>query len=343
MPEDENHTQSPAGLAEPVDHVDTAGAPKRQGEPQEAGVHTQAALVVGFACIGCVVTQAVLGLLFGVDPRVAMAAGAVVGFIAGACCLGPMVIAPITATDRRRREMIARIERIARTDREELFEDLLTCSSDPALGPLAQALHSALTRAHADRLEAAALRREMAHRVERETGKRTRSLEHAAERDELTGLTNRRGFDRRLEELIAHAKETSTELALVALDMDRFKNLNDTCGHEKGDEALIIAGELLMAHTREGDLAARIGGDELFLVLAGADAERCSHVCARISDLFARHPAGSGIPWPGMSFGVSFWHADKAQDTAHLKRMADEALYASKANGRGTVTFARAA
>ncbi len=300
-------------------------------------------LSVLVVCIGAV--GQIVGALIGFGPGVSLLGGCVLGIGSGIFLAQRLVVAPALASDAKRRAMIARIERVTRADREELFDDLLICSSDKALGPLAHAVHDALVRAHRDRLEAAALRREMVHKVDRETTKRTATLTTAAERDELTGLLNRRGFDRRLADTIDDARETGVEVTLLAMDMDRFKRLNDNHGHEKGDEALRIAGDLISAHTRDGDLGARVGGDELFLVLRDADAAAATDVGERLISLFTNHPAGSDLDglWPGLSIGIARLLGDGAADADQLKKLADNALYQSKNNGRGRVTLARAA
>lgn len=310
----------------------------------QASLRARAVLLVVLIACAVGVGQIASGLA-GLRPGAALLIGIVGASTLGVALINRLVVDRAEATDRKRRAMIERIERVARTDREERFDDLLECEKDAALGPLAHAVHDALTRAHKDRLEAAALRREMTHKVDRETSRRTATLTHAAERDELTGLLNRRGFERRLGEIIEDCRGTNEELVLLAIDMDHFKQLNDTCGHEKGDEALRIAGDLLRAHTRGDDFAARVGGDELFLVLRNVDGARARGVGERLIDLFVKHPAGNGLPcrWPGMSIGVAKLLGDRAEDADDLKRLADEALYASKRAGRGRITFARAA
>jgi diguanylate cyclase (GGDEF)-like protein len=327
-----------------MDQADGATPDIVEKAPDEASLRARAVLLVVLIACAVGVGQIVSGLA-GLTPGVSLLVGIVSGSVLGAVLVNRLVIERAEASDRKRKAIIARIARVARTDREELFDDLLICEQDAALGPLAKAVHDALTRAHKDRLEAAALRREMAHKVNRETSKRTATLTNEAERDELTGLYNRRGFDKRLNEVIERCRTQQEELVLLAIDMDNFKMLNDTCGHEKGDEALRIAGDLLRAHTRGDDFAARVGGDELFLALGNVDKARALGVGERLIDLFIKHPAGNGLPcdWPGMSIGVARLIADGAQDADDLKRIADEALYESKRAGRGRVTFARAA
>ncbi|GAB4522303.1 MAG: hypothetical protein Tsb0013_25050 [Phycisphaerales bacterium] len=321
--------------------------------PTETGTQPEAERAAGFraramllACIVvfvCVVGE-LLASLAGLPARVAMIVGTTAGVLGGLLGAGPLVAAPALASDARRRAMIDRIARVARTDRASTFDELLEVEDDPALGPLARALHEALTGAHRDRLEAAALRREMAHKVEKESRKRTATLTHEAERDELTGLLNRRGFERALRMMIERAHRAGTEVTLLAIDMDRFKQLNDTCGHDAGDEALRMAGELIGAHTRDTDISARVGGDEFFIAFDHVDTEAAITIGERLIDLFSNHPVGRSMEvWPGMSIGVARLRADGAKDANDLRRIADEALYRSKREGRGRVSRPRAA
>jgi diguanylate cyclase (GGDEF)-like protein len=281
-------------------------------------------------------------LAVGAPTAGALLGGLGLSLFVGVCVARPLVVRPATSTLGRRERIIGRIRTLATSDRADSFQRLLEEGDDPLLGPLARAVHGALTSAHRDRLEAARLRRELDALVHREASRRTAHLQHLSERDELTGLYNRRGFDGALERLIDQARATGEELALIAMDLDHFKRLNDTCGHETGDRALKIIGDLLGAHIREGDLAARIGGDEFFLVMAGTDGPRAEAAAKRIIDLFARHPAGAGLaaPWPGVSAGIALVREHGAQNTAHLKRLADQALYASKRAGRNRATRA---
>ena len=319
-------------------------APVSAGDSERAAGFRARAMLLCCLVVFTTIAGELVGSWWGMSERIALLAGACSGVLLGVFCSGPMVAAPAMASDAKRRAIIARITRLAKHDRDTTFDELLEFEHDAALGPLAEALHGALTSAHADRLEAAALRREMAHKVDKESRRRTARLTHEAERDELTGLLNRRGFERALGSMIERAIEGGTEVTLLAIDMDRFKQLNDTCGHDAGDEALRLAGELIGAHTRATDIGARVGGDELFVVFDHVSMEAALSIGERLIDHFTNHPTGRTMEvWPGMSIGVAGLRADRARDAEDLRRLADEALYQSKRDGRGRITRARAA
>ncbi len=105
-----------------------------------------------------------------------------------------------------------------------------------------------------------------------------------AETDALTELPNRRSFDRALRRACAGPA------ALVAIDIDHFKEVNDTYGHAAGDEALRLLGRLLLSALREGDVAARIGGEEFTVLLPGGDLRLAMEVAERLRALVASRP-----------------------------------------------------
>lgn len=277
-----------------------------------------------------------LGLAMELDARAAALAGIGLGTISGAMLSVVFVLLPAARAARDRRSMIERIEAVAAEEREASFESLLAIDARHELSELARAVHQALAGAHSDRLEAARLRREMNALVEREARKHVAHLTTLSMTDELTGLANRRGFEQGLTQMVDRAKREGAELALLAIDLDNFKQLNDTCGHQKGDEALSVAGDLLQAHVRERDLAGRMGGDELFIALYGVDGRRAEAVADRLIRLFASHPKASqpSVPWPSMSVGISLLREDRCADASELRAFADQALYVSKRRGR---------
>lgn len=158
-------------------------------------------------------------------------------------------------------------------------------------------------------------------------------LHRAAEHDVLTGLANRRAFDSRLA-IAVSAALSGTAFALVMMDVDHFKSVNDRFGHPAGDAVLSWLGSTLQAAARQGDLVARYGGEEFVALLSGAHAAGAAAWAERVRVLVSVGPA----PVPGgvtISAGVAAWRpGDIAADGV---RRADLALYAAKAAGRDRV------
>src|SRR6185436_6180964 len=109
-------------------------------------------------------------------------------------------------------------------------------------------------------------------------------LEQMAATDPLTGLYNRRHFARVLEQLFAEAQRYDKDLACVMIDLDGYKQLNDTYGHQIGDQLLTMAGKVITANMRRMDIAARYGGDEFVLLLPQAGVEEANNAATRIRD-----------------------------------------------------------
>ncbi len=168
---------------------------------------------------------------------------------------------------------------------------------------------------------------------------RTR-IEHNALHDSLTGLPNRRYLDEMLKRHAADGYHGSGSIALLHIDLDRFKQINDTLGHAAGDAMLIHASKVLRANCRETDFVARIGGDEFVIVSsAGSDDERLNALAARIVREM-RKPAyyeGHACRF-GVSVGLAVARAADI-DVKQLLINADIALYRAKARGRNRHEF----
>src|SRR5256885_16433641 len=107
-----------------------------------------------------------------------------------------------------------------------------------------------------------------------------------AETDGLPGRANRRHFSRVLEQLFAEAQRYDKDLACVMIDLDGYKQVNDTLGHQVGDQLLVMAGKVISANMRKMDVAARYGGDEFVLLLPQAGAEEAANAATRIREEF---------------------------------------------------------
>ena len=168
---------------------------------------------------------------------------------------------------------------------------------------------------------------------------RRESLLKQAYYDDLTGLPNRQLFKDRLERELAHAKRTHTQVALIYIDLDRFKNVNDSMGHSAGDALLLEVGRRLAAHVRESDTLARLGGDEFVLIAPGPD-EQPAHVVAERLQAALREPivVQDATCFVQASIGLAVYPQDGA-DAEALLRSADIAMYRTKTAGRGGVTY----
>ena len=155
-------------------------------------------------------------------------------------------------------------------------------------------------------------------------------LEELADTDELTGLPNRRAWNRELEVALSTADRRKTPLCVALIDVDHFKQLNDQSGHQAGDRLLKSAAAAWRSALRPADVLARPGGDEFTLVLPDCDLDRARVVVERIR---AATPAGRTC-----SIGVAQW--DRAEAAEELVARVDEALYAAKQGGRDRVVLA---
>ena len=165
---------------------------------------------------------------------------------------------------------------------------------------------------------------------------RVQNLHNRATRDALTGVSNRAEFDRRHEELIAGHGTSGEPLALIICDIDKFKSINDTYGHQAGDAALIEFASLIDRHSRGNDLVARYGGEEFVLLCPGCSGPSAVNKAEEIRRALAAtpQPALSNTKMTA-SFGVTDIQPGDTPETM-LKR-ADEALYEAKESGRNRV------
>jgi diguanylate cyclase (GGDEF)-like protein len=161
-------------------------------------------------------------------------------------------------------------------------------------------------------------------------------LVETARTDELTGLPNRRAFNEELARACARAARSSDPLSLCALDLDHFKNVNDRFGHQVGDEVLAKTAEVLRATLREGDVAARFGGEEFVALLPVTDSATAHAVAERIRAAIAAAPVRPGLGVT-VSIGTASATAAADHDASDLVRRADRALYAAKRAGRDQV------
>ncbi len=166
----------------------------------------------------------------------------------------------------------------------------------------------------------------------------TRDLAYLASHDDLTGLMNRPQFERRLAELLESSQADESTHALMFLDLDQFKIVNDTCGHEAGDELLRQIAELLRTSLRSGDTLARLGGDEFGVLIVGCKPAHATEVASKLllaisQYRFVWRERGFDV---GVSIGVVAIGSDSESVNA-LMSAADLACYAAKDAGRNRV------
>ena len=174
----------------------------------------------------------------------------------------------------------------------------------------------------------------------------TRSYEEAlllAERDPLTSLYNHRGIHKRLAGESLRAQQNGCELSLIMMDMDDFKLLNDTYGHPAGDAMLRQVSDEIRGVLRHADLAGRVGGDEILIVLPNTGSAGAAQFSDRLLSTLAARPCiteqGASIPIR-VSLGLATF-PDDTQSLAQLVGIADANLYASKQRGGNTATAIR--
>lgn len=164
--------------------------------------------------------------------------------------------------------------------------------------------------------------------------------------DPLTGLANRRHFELTLARACEEAAETGSGVAVMMIDIDYFKQFNDTAGHLDGDRCLAIVARAIGGQVREGrDLAARLGGEEFVVLMPATDLDTATEIAERvhtaIGALREPHPGRPGGGFVSVSIGVAAICAPARDlDPAALLAAADEAMYAAKTGGRNRVVRA---
>ena len=166
-------------------------------------------------------------------------------------------------------------------------------------------------------------------------------LQHLADHDSLTGLFNRRRFEEELARELAVSERHGSPAALLAIDLDNFKYINDSLGHSAGDQLIVGVGEALLERLRKTDVLARLGGDEFAVILPRADEHAASRVAGALLDSVAAvvlQTAGSVKRSVTASIGISIFEPGSEITAEELHVEADIAMYDAKEAGRGRAT-----
>ena len=160
-------------------------------------------------------------------------------------------------------------------------------------------------------------------------------LEEQAYTDSLTGLLNRRGWMKHAELTLAHARRHRWNVAVLLLDLDHFKHVNDVYGHEVGDRALHLLGRAIQGCLRESDVSGRMGGEEFVLLLPHIDPPDAQALDQRLRDTYRKLTADRMRLELNFSSGIAFCNLKEPEALKKALIQADGAMYQAKASGRG--------
>jgi diguanylate cyclase (GGDEF)-like protein len=260
-----------------------------------------------------------------------------------------LVVIAVIATLLLTRRLVAPMRRLMRAARavgSGRLDVYVPAGSSDEMGLLTHTFNHMTQRLSESQSEVASYQRTLEEKV----AQRTRELEvataHAyklAQHDILTGLPNRSLLNQRLKQILAQAQRDGTHVGCLFLDFDHFKRINDTLGHDAGDQLLQAIAQRLTSAVRESDTVARLGGDEFVVILPGLDPEPATFevmtVLTRVRDAFqAPFRLADQTPTLTCSIGVALYPVD-AQDGIGLIKQADTAMYAAKEAGRNAYRF----
>jgi len=247
------------------------------------------------------------------------------------------------------RHLVGPIERLSRAARAFASGELETrveIDRRDEIGELGRAFNGMADQLARSHNQLVRLNAELEDRVLQRTTdleEANQQLREMASRDSLTGLYNRRHFNDMLSHYFAEARRYNTDLTCMMIDLDNFKRVNDTMGHQTGDELLRLTADIIHSSIRQSDLAVRYGGDEFAVLLpqtsptdARASAER---ILSRFRVELAEKLPEAGIA--SLSIGLVSRDQDRPDSAVELVNLADEALYLAKAGGKNRITVAR--
>ena len=323
-----------------IEIVGSVVAPRREPAPSDPGPVAASANPEAATPIGLIR----LGMSREVQRR--QFREQVVGAIGVASLLLVVAIVASLLLTRRLVAPMRRLMRAARAVGAGRLDVYVPAHSSDELGLLTHTFNHMTQKLAASQSEVASYQRTLEEKVVQ----RTRELEAAtaqayklAQHDILTGLPNRSLLNQRLRQILAQAQRDGTHVACLFLDFDHFKRINDTLGHDAGDQLLQAIAQRLTSAVRESDTVARLGGDEFVVILPGLDPEPAMFevmtVLTRVRDAFqAPFRLGDQTPTLTCSVGVALYPGD-AEDGTGLIKQADTAMYAAKDAGRNAYRF----
>jgi diguanylate cyclase (GGDEF)-like protein len=215
-------------------------------------------------------------------------------------------------------------------DRTDSIRQLATRNDE--VGELCQAVDDLLGTFVSQRVRAHSMTRTMHDTIRKETSRATAALKREAMTDSLTGLGNRRALEEFEERMhVMTPTKPDTLVAAMVIDVDDFKQLNDTAGHRQGDECLKFIGTVLQASTRREDCALRLGGDEFLVMMLDRSREEMKAVADRVISLLRQMPwpGGAGQP-PTVSVGMAEAALSEVESLEEIVAAADAAMYQAK-------------
>jgi diguanylate cyclase (GGDEF)-like protein len=294
------------------------------GGGEEEGVH--GAVVLGLRTEGLGMTVARFQLV---------QAGAVAAVSLACLALMPWLTRRWTGP---MRELVAATQRLAQGKPPEP----VTLTTNDEVGYLAGAFNDMAAKLLAGRRALM----EANQRLEERVKERTRQLQDAvqnldemASNDDLTGVANRRAFTNALGRHFDAAVRAEHDLACVMIDLDGFKPVNDTLGHQAGDDLLVAVGRVLKSNSRSYDMPARLGGDEFVLLLPRTDEDTAKQIIERLFEEFQEEAAQligdpAMVAKVSMSVGLSSLMGGHPKTAEELLHQADQALYVAKDSGK---------
>jgi len=260
-----------------------------------------------------------------------------------------LLIVAILATLLLTRRLVAPMHRLMRAARAVgagRLDVYVPASSSDELGLLTHTFNHMTQKLGESQSEVANYQRTLEDKVAQRTKELEVATAHAyklAQHDILTGLPNRSLLNQRLKQIISLAQRDGRHVGCLFLDFDHFKRINDTLGHDAGDQLLQAIAQRLISAVRESDTVARLGGDEFVVVLPGLDPDQAAFevmaVLTRVRESFmAPFRLSDQMPTLTCSIGVAMYPLDAA-DGGNLIKQADTAMYAAKDAGRNAYRF----